>query len=86
MSLDATYVAATTRLPLLDRREREVLQLVALGHSRNQIAARLYLTPPTVEELCTRIFATLELTPTPHLDRRVLAVLTLLQSAPPGTP
>lgn len=82
MSLGATYVAATTRLSLLDRREREALQLVALGHSRNQIAARLYLAPSEVEELCTRIFATLELTPTPHLDRRVLAVLTLQQSAP----
>ncbi|UUW90699.1 LuxR C-terminal-related transcriptional regulator [Nocardioides sp. WV_118_6] len=82
MSLGATYVAATTRLPLLDRRERQVLQLVALGRSRDQIAAQLYLDPVAVEELCTRIFATLELTPTPHLDRRVLAVLTLGQSAP----
>ncbi|GAA3685934.1 hypothetical protein GCM10022237_50550 [Nocardioides ginsengisoli] len=80
MTLEATYVAATTRLDQLSRRERKVLHLIALGQSEAAIASQLYLNRTSVEDLCARIFRKLELTPSPQLDRRVLAVLTLLQS------
>lgn len=79
-SLEATYHAATTGLARLSRREHEVLRLVALGLSDAAIAAQLHLPLARVEGLCARIFATLDLVPSPHLDRRVLAVLTLLQA------
>lgn len=80
MDLGATYVAATSRLDRLSRRERHVLHQIALGQSEAGIAAQLCLPHTTVEALCSQVFDKLDLQPSPHLDRRVLAVLTLLQS------
>ncbi|WP_182378829.1 LuxR C-terminal-related transcriptional regulator [Nocardioides sp. WS12] len=80
MDLGATYVAATSRLDRLSRRERQVLHQIAMGQSNAGIAAQLCLSRKTVEALCSHIFDKLELEPSQHLNRRVLAVLTLLQA------
>ena len=68
------------RLDRLSRRELEVLRLIAEGMSNAAIAGELYLAPKTVETVCTSIFRKLELYPSDHVNRRVLAVLTLLRA------
>ncbi|MGQ0573694.1 MAG: LuxR C-terminal-related transcriptional regulator [Pseudonocardia sp.] len=45
--------------PHLTAREREILDLVATGRSNAQIAASLYLSPKTVRNNVSNIFATL---------------------------
>ena len=45
---------------VLTAREREVLRLVAQGHSNSQIAKELYLSPKTVSVHVSRIIAKLE--------------------------
>lgn len=70
---------AGRRLDRLSPRERQVLGLIAQGRSNAAIAAELYLAAKTVETICTSIFRKLELHPSDHLNRRVLAVLTLLR-------
>lgn len=80
MDLGATYIAATSRLDRLSRRERQVLHQIALGQSNAGIAAQLCLSRKTVEALCSQIFMKLDLEPSQHLNRRVLAVLTLVQA------
>ncbi|MDG4827227.1 AAA family ATPase [Asanoa sp. WMMD1127] len=47
---------------VLTAREREVLRLVAVGHSNSRIAAELYLSPKTVSVHVSRIIAKLEVT------------------------
>jgi DNA-binding NarL/FixJ family response regulator len=69
------------RLERLTLREREVLALMAQGRSNGAIADQLVLTPKTVETHIGRIFTKLGLQPIPDDNRRVLAVLTHLQSA-----
>ena len=64
------------RLDRLSRRELEVLRLIAEGLSNAAIAAELYLAGKTVETVCSSIFRKLELHPSDHVNRRVLAVLT----------
>lgn len=64
----------------LTPREREVLALVAEGHSNESIADRLSLTGRTVETHNGRIFAKLGLETDASAHRRVLAVLAHLRA------
>ena len=64
----------------LTRREREVLSLVAEGLSNGAIAARLFVTPRTVEAHVKQIFLKLRLAANPESHRRVLAVLAYLSA------
>ena len=61
-------------------REREVLALMAEGRSNKAIAERLFVSEHTVEKHVKGVFATLELAQSPDDHRRVLAVLTYLNS------
>jgi DNA-binding NarL/FixJ family response regulator len=69
--------------PLADLtpREREVLTLMAEGRSNNGIAHRLYITEGAVEKHVRSILMKLRLQTTDDDHRRVLAVLTYLESA-----
>jgi DNA-binding NarL/FixJ family response regulator len=67
-------------LDQLTGREREVLALVAEGHSNTAIGNRLYLSRKTIETYITQIFMKLDLHETPEHHRRVLAVLAFLRS------
>lgn len=64
----------------LTARERDVLALVAEGHSNAAIADRLELTARTVETHTGRIFSKLDLEATATTHRRVLAVLAHLRA------
>jgi DNA-binding NarL/FixJ family response regulator len=68
------------RLHSLTRREREVLELMAGGASNAGIARRLFVTEGTVEKHVRSILAKLRLPETADDHRRVLAVLTYLNS------
>ena len=65
----------------LSDREREVLALMAEGRSNKAIGARLFVTEHTVEKHVKSIFSKLALPATADDHRRVLAVLTFLDSA-----
>jgi DNA-binding NarL/FixJ family response regulator len=67
-------------LERLTEREREVLALMAEGRSNKAIAERLFVSEHTVEKHVKGVFATLELAQSPDDHRRVLAVLTYLNS------
>ena len=69
-----------TPLDQLTAREREVLTLMAEGHSNKAICNRLVLSKRTVESHIRSIFLKLELRESPDEDRRVLAVLTHFRS------
>ena len=62
----------------LTPREREVLALMAEGHSNSGIAARLVVTEGAVEKHVRSILAKLRLPVTEDAHRRVLAVLIFL--------
>ena len=68
--------------PLTDLtpREREVLELMAQGLSNKAIREQLVVTERAVEHHVTSIFNKLELRATGQEHRRVLAVLTYLQT------
>lgn len=53
-------MAAADPFPDLTRREREVLELLAQGRSNADIAAELFLSPKTVSNQLTAIFAKLQ--------------------------
>jgi DNA-binding NarL/FixJ family response regulator len=68
----------TDVLDELTPREREVLALMAEGHSNTAIAERLVVTDGAVEKHVRNVFMKLGLPPTDQQHRRVLAVLTYL--------
>jgi serine/threonine-protein kinase PknK len=67
-------------LERLTEREREVLALIAEGRSNGAIAERLFITDHTVEKHVKNILGTLRLPQSPDDHRRVLAVITYLNS------
>jgi DNA-binding NarL/FixJ family response regulator len=84
--IDPTIVARLlerSRGPLseLTPREREVLGLMAEGHSNQGICRKLFLSPKTVEAHIHQIFLKLGLRDAPDSHRRVLAVLTFLRAS-----
>ena len=64
----------------LTPREREVLELMAEGRSNAGIARRLWVTDRTVEKHVHSILSKLRLSETDDDHRRVLAVVTFLES------
>ncbi|MFP3900456.1 MAG: response regulator [Acidimicrobiia bacterium] len=66
-------------LDRLSRREREVLALMAEGRSNGAIARQLVVSDGAVEKHVSNIFTKLDLPPTEHDHRRVLAVLRFLE-------
>ena len=68
-------------LTQLTDREREVLTLMAEGHSNQGICDKLFLSPKTVEAHVSQIFSKLGLRDASGHHRRVMAVLTFLRSA-----
>ncbi len=84
--IDPTIVARLMRrrrpdspLTWLTDREHEVLALMAQGRSNAGIAGELGIAERTVEAASAQLFRKLGLEPSPDLNRRVLAVLTLLR-------
>jgi serine/threonine-protein kinase PknK len=67
-------------LAVLSAREREVLALMAEGRSNTGIARRLWLSQGTVEKHVHSILAKLRLPETGDDHRRVLAVVTYLET------
>jgi DNA-binding NarL/FixJ family response regulator len=65
-------------LAALTARERDVLRLMAEGHSNAAIGARIAVTEKSVSNLINSLFAKLGLPPSADHHRRVLAVLSYL--------
>jgi DNA-binding NarL/FixJ family response regulator len=63
----------------LSEREKEVLSLMAEGHSNEGISRTLFLSPKTVETHVRHILGKLGIGETPDYHRRVLAVLAYLR-------
>ncbi|MEO3867897.1 response regulator transcription factor [Nonomuraea sp. B12E4] len=82
-SLVRELIAARRRddpLEQLTPREREVLALMAEGRSNAGIARQLWITEGTVEKHVRSIMTRLRLPETEDVHRRILAVLTFLDS------
>jgi DNA-binding NarL/FixJ family response regulator len=67
-------------LDQLTDREREILGLMAEGHSNHAICNRLVISPRTVESHVRTVFIKLGLPDSADSSRRVLAVLSFLQA------
>jgi serine/threonine-protein kinase len=67
-------------LDTLTERERDVLTLMAEGHSNDAIARLLFLSPKTVEANIHRLLQKLDVNESAATNRRVLAVLSYLRS------
>jgi DNA-binding NarL/FixJ family response regulator len=65
----------------LTDRERDVLGLMAEGHSNDGIAGNLHLSAKTVEGHIRQIFMKLGIREAPESHRRVVAVLTFLRAS-----
>ena len=85
--LDPTIVSqlmqhrrSNSPLNRLTPRETATLALMAEGRSNAGIARELEVSERTVESMCAQVFQKLDLIPDPDVNRRVLAVLTLLRS------
>jgi DNA-binding NarL/FixJ family response regulator len=85
--IDPTIVSQLMRrrrvespLSRLTPREQEILALMAEGRSNAGIAQRLGISERTVEAASAQVFQKLDLEPSPDLNRRVLAVLALLNN------
>jgi DNA-binding NarL/FixJ family response regulator len=72
--------ARDEQLRRLTAREREVLSLMAEGHSNAGIAARLVVTEKAINKHIGNIFTKMDLYPDDDGNRRVLAVLTYLNA------
>lgn len=90
-AIDPDVVTRLVRRPRrpgpLDRlsdREREVLALMAEGHSNTEIAGRLVVNQRTAETHVRNILTKLDLPPEAAVDRRVRAVVLWLQEHPGG--
>ena len=75
-----SHSAVVRPLDRLTPREREVLALMAEGHSNAVIAQRLVVTEKAVAKHINAILAKLSLPPSTTTSRRVAAVLTYLRS------
>jgi DNA-binding NarL/FixJ family response regulator len=64
----------------LTDREREILSMMAEGHSNQAISARLVVSSRTVESHVRSVFMKLGIAESPDSSRRVLAVLAFLQA------
>jgi two-component system, NarL family, response regulator NreC len=71
VAADAAAQAAATADPLSDR-EREVLKLLALGHTNQEIAAKLYISVRTAETHRAHIMQKLRLSSRAELVRYAL--------------
>ncbi|GIH06903.1 DNA-binding response regulator [Rhizocola hellebori] len=69
-------------LASLSPREREVLVLLAEGHSNAAMAAQLHITEAAIGKHVGNILTKLDLAPSQDTNRRVLAVLTYLRNGP----
>ncbi|UKD55193.1 response regulator transcription factor [Amycolatopsis sp. FU40] len=75
-----TSGAPDQRLGSLTERERSVLELMAEGLSNAEIARRLFLSESAISKYTTSLFGKLGITDDDTGNRRVLAVLTYLNS------
>ncbi|GAA2778834.1 response regulator transcription factor [Nonomuraea dietziae] len=77
----AQLMAGGNAVDALTNREREVLALMAQGLGNTEIGKRLFVTDNAVHKHVGNIFSKLGLPPSDGGHRRVLAVLTFLDSA-----
>jgi DNA-binding NarL/FixJ family response regulator len=85
--IDPTIVSRLVRhrrnvgpLSELTERERDILELMAEGHSNQGICERLVLSPKTVEGHVSNLFRKLDIGDAPNSHRRVTAVLKFLRA------